>query len=346
MAIDQDSASLDDLLRLVKLVCTKEQVQGLLRQAKDIGEKPVRVSGNFDAVALHLRDAIQTEVVTKQSVYELVGEAEENGNQHIFYFKPKSDRTLETCNDVERVAASILGAEWQSDRRFPRYFINPSGEEWADFRTTRMDESGKSDWVAKLYSGTIRQKLIDTRKEGPNRIAKIYEETPSREVFMARWHHFGLLELRVPLEKTHKLLIGSVQRLWRVIEPAISSEDFEPFDLMGACRRIIDQDDDHKDLYRLGDAHFLDQTGGLTRITPRSGDHHLKQDRARREAVKLFEECRLLVVVWFLTDKDHGTKDELRSVIGKFRQNEVTMISKTTARAVMHVTHQLRRFAG
>lgn len=350
-----DDANMEDLLDLVRLVCTQDHIRHLLRRAKEAGgdKSPVRISGKLDElISQHLRDAIQLGAVTTASVYDMVAEAEESGKQHIFYYRPRNTRVIDACNDGRAIAGRLFGVDWEAERGFPNYHIRSKGLEWSDFRVQAAPQPGRADWVAKLYSGVMRQKHVDTIREdrdrsgGPSRIIKIYEEYLSREIYLARWHHFGLLELRVPLEPSHKALWGSVLGLWNAIDPAVSSEDFEPFDLMSACRRIINQYADHGDLYRLGDTHLIDPQGGSARISPRSGEDHLMHDDVRRRAIELFDQCRMLVVVWALDEQRHDSKDELRSVIGKIRPNEVVIGSKTTAKAVMHVTHQLRHFAG
>lgn len=347
MASNPD-ASLDELLELVKEVCTKDQIQRLLRAAKKTeGDgSEVRITGSAKAVVFqHLRDAIQTGKVSREAVYALIGESEESGKQHIFYFKPKDERVIDACNDAERIASRLFGPDWKNERSFPRYHFRASEFQWTDFRIMPTEVPGQAGWVAKAYAGIMRVKHVDTRREAPNRIVKVFEEALSREIYLVRWRASGLLELRVPLEKKHKMLLGSVHALWTAIASAVSSNDFEPFDLMMACRRIIDSYAENAEDYRLGDAHLLDSGGGTARLSPGSGEEHLMHVEARRRAIELFVQCRLLVVVWLLNDDSHDTDLELRTVVGKSRPNEVAMVSRTTAKAVDHVTRRLLQFA-
>jgi hypothetical protein len=347
MASGQD-AGLDDLLGLVKDICTKDQVQSLLRAAKQSeGQRSsVRIAGKLDDIVSHnLRDAIQAGKIAREAVYSLVSEAEESGRQHIFYFVPKDERVKDACNDSPRVASRLFGGpNWKVERNFPNYHLKSSGFEWADFRTVPTASPDLEGWVVKAYAGVTRQKHVGTRPEPPNRIAKIFEEIPSRDVYLARWHPFGLLELRLPLEKRQRVLLASVRALWAAISAAVSSDDFEPYDLTPACRRIIDRYADHSDVYRLGDAHLLDSGGGTTKISARRGEEHLMEVEDRRKATEIFEQCRLLVVVWLLNQASHDTGDQLRTVVGGSRPNEVAMVSRTTAKAVDHVTHRLHQF--
>lgn len=348
MAAD-DGRSIDQLLDLVKRVCTKDQIQRLLREAKQIGEdgNTIRITGKIDTiVSQHLRDAVQLGRIDDEAIRRLIGESEESGRQHIFYFRPKDERVIQACNDAERVAFRLLGPRWREDRGFPRFYLNPMGFEWTDFRSSPSDRDSHGGWTAKAYAGIFREKHVDTKEEGPNRIVKIYERVLSREIYLVRWHAWGLLELRVPLERTSKALFASVRALWTSIESAVSSDDFEPFDLTNPCRRMLARYAEHGDDYRLGDAHLLDSEGGTARLSPRAPEDHLMNVEARRRAVELFDRCRMLVVVWLLKEERHDAGGELRTVIGKLRSNEVVILSRTTAKAVDHVTRRLCRFEG
>jgi hypothetical protein len=341
-------ANLDELLDLVRLVCAQDQIQRLLRQAKeaDGAGSAVRYGGKLDVLVYqHLRDAIQTGKVSRDAVYALVGESEESGNLHIFYFAPKDDRVRQACNDAERVASRLFGPNWRAERGFPKYHFREGGFEWTDFRSTPTADPDRSGWVAKAYAGVMREKHVETRTEPPNRTLRVFEPVLAREIFLIRWHPWGLLELRVPLERTHKAILDSLHGLWSAAQSAISSDDFHPFDLTPACRRMIDRYEENTHDYRLGDVHLLDSAGGTTRVSPRSGEEHLMHVEDRRRAIELFDRCNMLVVVWLLSADAHGTKRELRSVVGKLRPNEVVMVSKTTAKAVDHVTHRLRQFS-
>lgn len=343
--------TLDQLLTLVKENCSKEHVQHLLRKTKkeSPGKGVVRIEGSAERVVdQNLRDAIQTGALSWDDVYKLIEECEESGKQHIFYFRPKIDAEVDICRDADAFAEKLFGVNWREDRDFPRRHFAQSYIDWADYRVISATEDGGPGWIAKLYSGVLKQIYIRTERhgEGPEgRVHKVFIEKLAREVHLARWHPHGILELRVPLDATVKEVLNSVRGLWEAIAPAVSADLFEPIDLLPACRKIIDQHAANTATYRLGDAHFEDETEGSLRMSPKKPNQHLMDDDKRRQAVEILDVCRLLVVVWLLNEAAHDTKEELRTTIGKLRPNQLVLVSRTTEKALLHVIRQLRDFS-
>lgn len=111
----------EELLGLVQELCTTEQVKELLRSARERAEKghkrEVRISGDDKADVIHgnLRDAINNRKVDIAAVYELLHRAEENGDQHVFYFRPRrgNAEALREQVKIESVGRALLGADWR-----------------------------------------------------------------------------------------------------------------------------------------------------------------------------------------------------------------------------------------
>lgn len=335
---------LDKLLALIRAKCTNNQVQKLLRAGKRESNE-VRISGAKDELIFqNLHRAILDGAITSECAYEMLCDAEESGQQHIFYFQVNKDKSG-IFNDAEAIASNLFGPDWRAVMNFPRLHLNPVGWEWADFRIYPMPTPGKTAWVLKAYSGQIRRKLVDRRPINDNLEAEYYERQLTREVLLVRWHQDGLLELRVPREDSRKTLMRSLLGLWEAIKPSVPEEHFEPFDLTAACTWMIDHYDENSHVYALCDAHFEDDQAGSARFSPPSVEDHLMSDETRQKAIKMYKQCRMLGVVWQLDEEAHGTPAKLRSVIGKYGVNNVSIGSKTTDKAVKHVTHQLRRYA-
>jgi len=79
----------EDALQLVQQLCTVEQIQTLLRKHK--GNEHIRISAETkdNLVGRNLRKAIEENALDVSEVFDLIRHAEENGNQHIFYYKPQ-----------------------------------------------------------------------------------------------------------------------------------------------------------------------------------------------------------------------------------------------------------------
>ena len=91
-----DHRELKDALLLVGELSTTDQIKEVLRRRK--GEDGVRLTAETkeDLVRRNLREAVEAKAVGLDDVFELIRSGEENGNQHIFYYRPKVRRIAET----------------------------------------------------------------------------------------------------------------------------------------------------------------------------------------------------------------------------------------------------------
>src|ERR1017187_10300045 len=85
-----DYKEIDDALALIEKMCTAEQIHGLLATRK--GEEGVRLTAEKKnlLVVRNLRDALDARAITLESVFNLIRDAEENGNQHYLLFSPEN----------------------------------------------------------------------------------------------------------------------------------------------------------------------------------------------------------------------------------------------------------------
>jgi hypothetical protein len=89
---------IDDALALVENLCTAEQIHSLLATRK--GESGIRLTAENKTVLVdrNLREALEAKAVTLDSVFNLIRDAEENGNQHIFYFRSKTKKLADALS--------------------------------------------------------------------------------------------------------------------------------------------------------------------------------------------------------------------------------------------------------
>lgn len=338
------ATDLDKMLILVEEVCTKNAVQDLLRRARS-DNSSVRISGNKgEVINTNLRDAVNSGAISKAVVYDTLCSAEENGNQHIFYYVPKTKGFQLKYSNGHSIANALLGNGWQDKYHFPKFELIPKGVVWSDFRTAKPVGS-EENWTIKLYAGTERRTFVEERVEGPDTVLKVYARTLSREVYLVKWHPFGLLEMRVPREQSQKAILESLFNLWTMVEKAVDSEDFETFDLTKASRELIDRHSSQNSPYRLGDVYFMDDETGSARFAPPSSEDDVMDHEGRQKAIKYFETCRELTVIWLPTAATSSVEEELRTVIGKVRPNGILIASQATAAAVDYVTYRLWELA-
>src|ERR1700722_14942543 len=98
----------EDLAKLVNDWCAVEQIAQLLRDAKDKSDE-VRVTAPKKETLIeeNLRTAVESGAVPLDKVYNLIREAEENGNQHIFYYRKTGDP-----GSMNEVATRLWGPNW------------------------------------------------------------------------------------------------------------------------------------------------------------------------------------------------------------------------------------------
>lgn len=331
--------SIGKLLALIDETCTAEMVREILRKAKD-NDKTILVSGSKETViSSNLRVAIERKAIPKDAVYHLLCGAEENGRQHIFYYRPRTEDARVKYSNAEEVAEKLFGTgNWKTERKFPQFHLEPVGVEWSDFRIERKTEQAMT-WTAKLYSGVYRQVFLREERQGEKVVAFLYEEQLSREVYVVRYHSTGLLEIRVPRDSARAQVLEFVSQAWEVIGPAVDLNDFEPWDLHKVCMSLINNAEEDK-RYTLGNARMIDEETGSAEFKPPHGEADLDSSPSRRSAVRMYNECRELGVHW-LSKGEEGPRAKLKTIIGKLKMHEMLVAGKATAEAVDYVTYRL-----
>lgn len=335
-----EAVTLEKLLKLIDDKCTSSMVQDLLREAKK-DDRSVLVSGPKDTVInSHLRIALEKGVIKREAVYKLLCGAEENGRQHIFFYKAKSPEVIAKYNDGNEIAKTLFGRDdWKDHHGFPQFHLEPKGAEWSDFRVEPRP-NGTEAWTAKLYSGVYRQRFIREEPYGSHGlIAHVFEPSLSREVYVLRWHPQGLLEVRVPRDSSSRQIIEFVGQVWEVVSDAVDPTDFEHLDLHKVCMWLI-KNSENDTTYVLGNARMMDEETGSAEFKPPHGEASLDSSPSRKNAVRLYNECHELGVHWLSKGED-GPKNKLKTIIGKIKPHEVLIAGKATSEGVDYVTHRL-----
>ena len=160
----------------------------------------------------HLKEAIQSDGALADAAVDMLVDSEESGQQHIFFYKPKSEDVRAKTSDPDTVATLLFGPNWTEEAGFPLVLARPQNEGWADFRTGPTGALG-SGWTAKLYSGQLRWESQGKTPTDAETQIEIWKRRLSRDIKLVRWHADGLLELRLPQEANRKELLESVSGL-------------------------------------------------------------------------------------------------------------------------------------
>lgn len=326
-----------DLLDLVKEHCNKDKVADLLRTLKDSGIKEIKVSGRKDELVYEqLKGAIDRNQLKTEDVYAILCEAEENGSQHIFLYKPVKPQFINILSDVDSLKSAFMGQGPMENN--PHVQKHPQGYSWADVRKT------PTGWIAKLYHGFEQQVFVRDEEAGEGLVRKLYRKVSARHIYLARWHN-GLLEVRVPRSSESER--STIDKLVAFSERLAVAIDFDLLDecsLMTACNNMIKDHTEGNKAYRLGDITFIDDGTGSASFSPPSEEHDVFDGSTREQAIKLFKSCDFLIVNWLLPPDFGEEGPEIKTIIGKFRSNEILIQSRTTQRVIDYVTNKLREF--
>jgi hypothetical protein len=192
---------LDDALTLAEALCTSDQIKELLRTRK--GDKNVRLSAESkeDLVHRNLREAISAKAIDIREVFDLIRLAEENGNQHIFYYRPRTKHLADSLTH-ELIARQLWGPAWEKQvSQFPSLRLKPNDYRYADFRVFTKKPK---DWILKIYGQNVIARFTGKTEQRGSSLWREYTEEPLRIVLSARWNSPDLLEIRVQRDESRR----------------------------------------------------------------------------------------------------------------------------------------------
>src|SRR5262245_12099919 len=123
------------LYEIVDQQCNAAQIAALLSTAKNINEqakKDTRLTGSKKNLIDNLRYAVGKRHIKQADVYNLIRESEENGQQHVFYFRPNTKDAKDLCRDGTEVANRLFEEVWGSDY-FPKFERKANKNLWLIF---------------------------------------------------------------------------------------------------------------------------------------------------------------------------------------------------------------------
>ncbi len=334
----------DGLYKLVEEWCSAEQVAELLRTAK--GSKDVRITAptKKELIEKNLRAAVEAHSVPPERVYDLLREAEENGNQHIFYYRCKNAgyrRELTMSN----VGAALWGKNWTEKMDFPRVELVENEFVFADFHQWNAHLK-PLDWVLKLYGHEFTEKPTNVVEEvGDNRFTREFVREPRRIVIVVRWNTPDLLEIRVPQTESKKRVKHWHDKAWSMILNACSPKKFDKWDLDKLRRKMVDDQKKNALIYTCSTTRVLDDDHNVASFEAHDPQGHLFSSPDVVSSVQTMlkvGQCTHLRTTWLQGDNISLSR-ELNTLIGHHEVNEVVIGSHCTASDIEYVTNQLRK---
>jgi hypothetical protein len=139
-----------DIYDLINHHCTSRQIGDFLRKFRDAGAEAISISGKKEELIQHLKDAVAERFITQNDMAAFLREAEENGNQHIFFFVPTTTKAKRRCAN-RAGTAELLFTSGLDTMNFPLFDRLPSNDReyiWSDFREVVNSSPG---WIGKIY---------------------------------------------------------------------------------------------------------------------------------------------------------------------------------------------------
>ncbi|MGB9233145.1 MAG: hypothetical protein WCC04_01945 [Terriglobales bacterium] len=332
-----------DLAKLVYDWCAAEQIAQLLRDAKDTSDE-VRVSApkKETLIEKNLRDAIESGAIPLDKVYDLIREAEENGNQHIFYYRRSGQP-----GSLNNVATRLWGAQWEKKMDLPRADLVENDLIFADLHPWNADLK-PHDWVLKIYGHEFTKRYTDViEKIEGHRFKHEFFEEPRRLVIVVRWNNPGILEVRIPQTASKKRVNQLLQQTWLMIAPACPPTEFEAWKLTKARGRMIAEQKTNEKIYRLNHTRLEDEDHNVGTFECHDPQGNLFSKQKMVNSVQNFieeGECKNLRVLWF-TGNNPNPSRELHTLIGHNETNEIVIGGYCQSQDVDYVTDQLRHFS-
>jgi hypothetical protein len=338
---------LDEALKLAESLSTADQIRELLRKRR--GDEGVRISAESKQQLVHrnLAEAIQAKSIDISELFNLIRLSEENGNQHVFYYRPRKRAIVETLS-FETVANHLWGASWaQIVASYPLIKLKPNDYKYCDFR--QLSERKPKDWILKIYGDDVVVRATGkVEKHGDGTIWREFVEEPLRIVLLARWNNPDLLEVRVQRNESRRRIEEWHNRVWEMLKPAVLREQFDPWVLTKPMGRIVTEEEKHPGMYTFRDAGVIDPRGDIhANFQAFSEQGSLFTNLQTREAITSYlnakSELRGLTVTWLRNEKA-APQSDLRTLLGMKESHEMIVAGHCLGGDLDYVTDQLRFF--
>jgi hypothetical protein len=349
-------------------------LESTLRKAKakagdSNGDEKIKSSGTKAEMVQQLSKCYLMKLVTLEEIEELIQENEENGAQHIFYYKPASKAAAGRLAQGNRIAESIFGEGFtRKKQRFPRLLTVPDGQsEWIDFRVGYIPNKPK-DWLAKIYVRATGQEPLSQEEfesvlstngmklaDFPKGFVFGGNRQISRGVaVVVRWNDPDLLEFRVSQEwaEDRKDIESRLAIVMQKFEKVIPSKDLIPWNLSRVRPAMASADNKGNEVFRVYRASLRTKMGATTTIIAGSLEEGIENDDdingSMERQYRGGATSGAFTVRFLANGSQNSLVEDLSVVLGAFQNepgrktHEIMIRASATPQAVDYVTEQLR----
>jgi hypothetical protein len=305
----------NELFKLVDDFCSTEQITDLLRTAK--GTEGIKLTAPNKQVLINtnLRTSLEKGIIPVEKVYDVIREAEENGSQYIFYYKPAGVLGHLSVADI---GTGLWGSGWEQKMKFPRVDLVENKFVYADLRAF-LPHRKPLDWALKLYGHEVVDRATGVVEElGDNRFTREFVREDRRVVILVRWNNPGVLEIRLPrLTVSRKTLREWLKITWGMLSPVLTEGMFVGWDLVKAQTKMLEEQKRHQKVYRCSNSRIKNADQKVASYECMLPEDDLFSSEGVEESVKAFKgkkdgNCTQLRATWL-----QQTNDMIRYHLGR-----------------------------
>jgi hypothetical protein len=343
----------NELIEIIRKTVTAKAISALLDEAYGglpDTEAPMPKGTKAEEFLASLRDGVNRGFIPRELVYNLVRDAEENGSQHIFYYRLTNPENRAVYSNMSYIGTRLWGEGWEQAMGFPKFTLLPQNMVPGDLRRPSHSQTITNDWILRLYDVLMRLKeqVEEQEQLEDGGVKKIFRPHREKGVLVVRWHAFGVLELRVPSGQSKKVMESAKAKLWALLERAMDPADFQEWELSPALSKLYQERNVNKDKYELGSLGTMAADGTLIDIRPSDEEDSLADseiaEKKIADAEQNLEVCRKLGIIFKKGDAT-GFSHKLRVSAGLNAKNEAIILGSATPSMVDYVTYRFRAFS-
>lgn len=330
------------LYKLIDDACTNKQIRALLR-AKKLDDKKVRVSGTSPDLMRHLKEAYDRGVLREDELIQLLAGGEENGRQHIFFYRPRQQARAH-YKDVRLLRQKLIRETGINAARLPHFVLDPTERTLSDIRLEPLPNDD-FNLIVKWYSGRTIERFVSKetfKRHGETFVRRIVKIDNIRLVSMVRYLPRGLLEIRVPTgeRESRKTCLKERDEIRQIIGGIFDPDHFIPLHLTKAMRWLVTNNGRSRTKHRISAAQAADGEA-RAEFNPAMEGEDLFASARHREAMKEYEDYAGLDVYWQPSLRAEDVDDETRCQIAVYERHGIRLGAKRTVGEVDFVVNRL-----
>lgn len=229
---DEDLPPADDLYSQLYEQCTSAQLGQIIDDIQgrnDLAKNEILKTGRKLDRVKSIRAGVDKKYISVGEVRHYLFDAEEHGQQHVFFYHPPNPDLVAKLADSAVVKSQLLAANGLKAIQLPRYTRIDFSLQLADFRMALP--GAPNDWVVKWY-GHERHPHTDSfdqvnLDDGRIQETRIISNSEIKTVMVMRWRHPELLEIRIDRtgSRSPRDIRERLAGVWAGVDAVVSPAD-------------------------------------------------------------------------------------------------------------------------